>query len=44
MRWLVRLLAPEDGLVLDPFCGSGTTGCAAVLVDRRFTGIEREPA
>jgi DNA modification methylase len=44
MRWLVRLLAPEKGLVLDPFCGSGTTGCAAALEDRRFLGIEREPA
>lgn len=42
MRWLVRLVAPEGGLVLDPFCGSGSTGCAAVLEDRRFLGIERE--
>jgi DNA modification methylase len=42
MRWLIRLLAPADGLVLDPFCGSGTTGCAAVLERRRFLGIERE--
>ena len=42
MRWLVRLIAPEGGLVLDPFCGSGSTGCAAVLEDRRFLGIERE--
>lgn len=43
MRWLVRLITPADGLVLDPFCGSGSTGIAAVLEDRRFLGIEREP-
>jgi site-specific DNA-methyltransferase (adenine-specific) len=44
MRWLVRLLAPTDGLVLDPFAGSGTTGIAAVLEQARFLGIEREAA
>jgi len=44
MRWLVRLVAPPEGLVLDPFCGSGSTGCAAVLEGQRFVGIEREPA
>jgi site-specific DNA-methyltransferase (adenine-specific) len=43
MRWLVRLVAPAEGLVLDPFCGSGSTGCAAVLEQRGFLGIEREP-
>ncbi len=42
MRWLVRLLTPLDGLVLDPFTGSGTTGIAAILEDARFLGIERE--
>ena len=31
MRWLVRLLTPQGGLVLDPFTGSGSTGAAAVL-------------
>lgn len=44
MRWLVRLIAPDGGVVLDPFCGSGSTGCAAALEGRRFLGIEREPA
>jgi site-specific DNA-methyltransferase (adenine-specific) len=43
MRWLVRLTCPPGGLVLDPFAGSGSTGAAAVLEDRQFVGIEREP-
>jgi DNA modification methylase len=42
MRWLVRLLTPPDGLVLDPFAGSGSTGAAAVLEGARFLGVERE--
>lgn len=42
MRWLLRLVAPPGGLVLDPFAGSGSTGCAAVLEGRRFVGIERQ--
>lgn len=42
MRWLVRLVTPPGGTVLDPFCGSGSTGCAAVLEDFDFVGIERE--
>jgi DNA modification methylase len=43
MRWLVRLVTPPGGTVLDPFTGSGTTGCAAVLEGFRFVGCEREP-
>lgn len=31
MRWLVRLVTPAGGVVLDPFAGSGTTGEAAML-------------
>ncbi len=42
MRWLVALVTPPGGTVLDPFCGSGTTGIAAVLENRAFIGIEQE--
>jgi len=42
MRWLCRLVTPPGGIVLDPFCGSGTTGVAAVREGFRFVGIERE--
>ena len=42
MRYLCRLVTPPGGLVLDPFCGSGSTGKAAVLEGFRFIGIERE--
>jgi DNA modification methylase len=31
MRWLVKLITPPDGIVLDPFAGTGTTGEAALL-------------
>lgn len=43
MRWLVRLVTPPGGWVMDPFTGSGTTGVAAVGEGMRFIGIEREP-
>ena len=42
MRWLVRLVTPPSGLVIDPFAGSGTTGIACVQEQMRFLGIERE--
>ena len=41
MRYLVRLVTPPDGLVLDPFCGSGSTGKAAVYERLRFIGFEQ---
>ena len=40
MRWLVRLITPPGGLVLDPFTGSGSTGKAAVLEGFNFVGCE----
>ena len=43
MRWLCRLVTPPDGVILDPFMGSGTTGAAAMLEGFNFIGIEREP-
>jgi hypothetical protein len=42
MRWLVRLVTPPGGTVLDCFAGSGTTGIAASLEGFNFVGIERE--
>ena len=40
MRWLVRLVTPPGGTVLDPFTGSGTTGVAAGLEGVNFIGCE----
>lgn len=42
MRYLVRLVTPPGGVVLDPFMGSGSTGKAAKLEGFGFIGIERE--
>lgn len=41
MEWLVRLVTPPGGVVLDPFAGSGTTGIAALREGFDFIGIER---
>jgi DNA modification methylase len=43
MQWLVRLVTPPGGTVLDPFAGTGTTGEAAFREGFRAVLIEREP-
>lgn len=42
MRYLCRLVTPPNGLILDPFTGSGSTGKAAILEGFRFLGFEME--
>ncbi|KLI04559.1 MULTISPECIES: DNA-methyltransferase [Mycolicibacterium] len=42
MRWLVRLVTPPKGLVLDPFAGSGTTAEACVHEHMHCITVERE--
>lgn len=42
MRYLVRMVTPRQGTVLDPFMGSGSTGCACALEGVDFVGVERE--
>jgi len=42
MRWLVRLVTPPGGIVLDPFCGTASTGIACIREGFRFLGIEIE--
>jgi site-specific DNA-methyltransferase (adenine-specific) len=43
MRYLVRLVTPPGGLVLDQFMGTGSTGIAAVEQDFRFLGFDMKP-
>jgi site-specific DNA-methyltransferase (adenine-specific) len=43
MRYLVRMVTPPGGIVLDPFTGSGSTGRAAMLEGMRFVGCELWP-
>jgi len=44
MRWLCKLIGGKKGsVILDTFCGSGTTGCAAILEGFDFVGIEITP-
>lgn len=42
MRWLVRLVTPPGGVVLEPFAGSGTTAEACILEGFQCIAIERE--
>jgi site-specific DNA-methyltransferase (adenine-specific) len=43
MRYLCRLITPPQGVVLDPFMGSGSTGLAAKSEGFDFIGIEKDP-
>ena len=43
MKYLVRLVTPKNGKVLDPFNGSGSTGMACEELDYDYTGIELDP-
>jgi DNA modification methylase len=42
MRYLVRLVTPKGGVVLDPFMGSGSTGVATLIEGFKFVGIEMD--
>ena len=44
MRYLCRLVTPSAGVVLDPFCGSGSTGRGAILEGMSFIGIDLDAA
>lgn len=44
MAWCMdKAKVPADGVVLDPYMGSGTTGIACIRTGRRFVGIEKDP-
>jgi DNA modification methylase len=43
MRYLIRMITPYGGIVLDPFTGSGSTGCAAVIENCSFVGMDITP-
>jgi site-specific DNA-methyltransferase (adenine-specific) len=44
MKYLIKLVTPKGGRVLDPFNGSGSTGMAAVELGHEYVGIELDPA
>lgn len=44
MQWLCRLICPPGGIILDPFCGSGSTLIAAAREGLRYVGIDSDAA
>ena len=44
MKYLITLITPPGGIVLDPFNGSGSTGIAAVELGYEYIGCELDPA
>jgi DNA modification methylase len=44
MKYLIKLITPPGGVVLDPFNGSGSTGMAAVELGHEYIGCELDPA
>ena len=44
MKYLIKLITPPGGIVLDPFNGSGSTGCAATELGFEYIGCELDPA
>ncbi len=40
MKYLIKLVTPKDGIVYDPFTGSGTTLLAAKFLNYDFIGVE----
>lgn len=43
LTYLCKLITPKNGVILDPFMGSGSTGIAALLTDFNFIGMEMMP-
>jgi len=43
MQYLVKMITPPNGIVLDHFCGSGTTGVACKIDGFNFVGLEQDP-
>lgn len=42
MKYLINMITPKNGTVLDPFMGSGSTGIACIELENNFIGIEKE--